>query len=60
MIIVLHWSLILLHSTSIRQVLMVSKGWCVMGWEVVVGLKVVAPISLNILSFFILIRTFMS
>ena len=57
---VLYWSLTLLHSTFIRQVLMVSKGRCLMGWKIVVRLKIIALISLNILSFLYIVGTFMS
>ena len=57
---VLHWSWSFLHSFSIRQVLMVSKGWCVMVWKVVVGLEVIDPIIFQLLNFFPLIGTFLS
>ena len=37
------WSWTLLHSTSIRKVLMVLQGWGVVGWKVVLWLEVIAP-----------------
>ena len=43
---ILSWSWTLLHSTSMRKVLMVSQGRCVMGWEVVVGLEVIASVTI--------------
>ena len=39
---------------------MVSQYWCVVGWKVGVGLKVVAPVAIDKLSFLHLIGTLMS
>ena len=57
---ILHWSLTLLHSTSITEIIMVPQGWGIVGWKAVVWLKVVASIPINKLSFFNLIGTFTS
>ena len=39
---------------------MASQCWCVVGWNVGVGLKVVAPVAIDKLSFLHLIGTLMS
>ena len=57
---ILNGSLILLHSTSIRKVLMVPQGWGIVGWNVVILLEVIASIPINKLCFLNLIGTFMS
>ena len=57
---ILYWSWTLLHSTSIRKILMVSQGRCVVGWKAVIGLEVVAYVSIHLPSFLNLIGTLMS
>ena len=59
LMIILHWSWTMMHSTSIGKILMVSQCRCVVGWKVV-GLEIVAYVSTHKLSLLHLIRTLMS
>ena len=52
-------SLTLLCSSSIREILMVPECWCVMSYQVEVGLKIVTSISIKILCLLNLIGTLM-
>ena len=57
---ILHWSLTMLHSTSIGKIYMVSQCKSVVGLKVVVGLEILAFVSTHKLSLFHLIRTLRS
>ena len=52
-------SLTLMCSSSIREILMVPECWCVMSWQVEVGLKVVTSMCIEILCLLNLIGSLM-
>ena len=59
LLIILHWSLSLLCCRSIREILMVSQGWCRVRRQVDVWLKTIVSISIEKLCLLNLIRTLM-
>ena len=56
---ILSRSLTMLCSSSIREVLMVPKYWCVVSGQVEVGLESVAPISIDVFCLLNLVGTLM-
>ena len=50
-------ALTLLHSTSIRKVVMVPQDWGIMGWKVVFWLEVISSIPINKMTLLNLIGT---